>query len=531
MFMGRLSTLLVGTMFLIGANTAVVKEDKNFWHSEGLKDIRASLEKERIEGQAKNVILFVGDGMGVITHTLARIYKGQKEGKTGEEGKLFWENFPYSGLIKTYNTDYQVADSAGTATALLTGVKTSLGVVGVDSSIEKSSVCDGDKLKRGTVDSIKDWAHMSKKDVGVVTTTRLTHATPASLYAHSPNRNWEADTDQPANSQECPDIARQLVSSLEAGQLAFALGGGKTKFRSKANGGSRNDEDLVNYLRSKGIEVVFNTGELRKWNYKTQMLGLFSDSHTSYETQRNKNSDGSPSLTEMTRQALNRLRMSENGYFLLVEGGRIDHAHHENKAKLALEETLELDRAVQAALEMVDPKDTLIMVTADHSHAVTLSGYPKRGNPVLGTVYDLEHPEEWSYMWTKENQSQPYQSISYANGPGFLNHFDPVTRDWRNISQMDVNDDEYQQPATFFLPYETHGGEDVVVYARGPQAHHVTGLHEQSFLGVLMGYAGCFNRPRFGCPPAIATSPANRIGGVGLEVLVLLLAVLGMKAF
>merc|ERR1719222_416112 len=143
-----------------------------------------------------------------------------------------------------------------------------------------------------------------------------------------------------------------------------------------------------------------------------------------YEAQRNTKGSGQPSLEEMTRQALNALTKHQEGYFLMVEAGRIDHAHHTNQAKLALEETLQLEKAVQVAKDMTSELDTLIMVTADHSHAVTMSGYPKRGNDVLGYVYDTEDMENHRFMMDKENKTQPYQTISYANGPGFNQHFD-----------------------------------------------------------------------------------------------------------
>lgn len=103
--------------------------------------------------KAKNVILFIGDGMGVQTHTAARIYKGQKGGKSGEESILEWEKFPFSGQSKTYNTDYQVPDSAGTATALFTGVKTRMSVLGID-GIPKFNTCDPELLERSKLKNL-----------------------------------------------------------------------------------------------------------------------------------------------------------------------------------------------------------------------------------------------------------------------------------------------------------------------------------------------------------------------------------------
>jgi len=334
---------------------------------------------------------------------------------------------------------------------------------------------------------------------------RITHATPGALYAHTTDRNWEADINIPEDKKQCKDIASQLVTQLLEGNLGVAMGGGLRNFRTKKNGGLREDQDLVDYLKSKNIKVATNTGELKEWDYKPPLVGLFGMAHMDYEAKRNKTYQGQPSLEEMTRQALTKLKMSKEGFFLLVEAGRIDHGHHDNKAKMALEETVMLDKTVAAVLDLVDVKDTLLMVTADHSHAVTMSGYPVRGNNILGVVKPNEYTKEY-VVTTLDNKKQPYQTISYANGPGFWEHFDNNTNFWRNISEMQIYDNDYRQPAMFDLPDETHGGEDVAVYARGPQAHHVTGLHEQGYLAVLLGYAGCLNNRKFGCPTATSSS-------------------------
>ena len=128
---------------------------------------------------------------------------------------------------------------------------------------------------------------------------------------------------------------------------------------------------------------------------------------------------GQPSLSEMTRAALTSLIKNPNGFFLMVEGGLIVVAHHLNNAMRALEETLELERAIKVALDMFDIKETLIFVTADHSHALTINGYPQRGNPILGYVYNKARNH---VMIQPYGFSSPYTTLSYANGPGFEHH-------------------------------------------------------------------------------------------------------------
>jgi len=463
-----------------------------------MEDLKRTLTAKRYEGAAKNIIFFVGDGMGVATHTMARIYKGQKKGNSGEEESLVWETFPSTGIMKTYNTDHQVADSAGSATAMFSGVKTRLGMLGLDNKA-RFNVCDTAAIEVASVKSMADWAVENGKDVGVVTTTRVTHATPGAMYAHTPHRDWETDSAVPVGSEACEDIATQLINSMESGKIKVVFGGGRAGFRTVENGGNRLGNDLLSKWKEDGGGYIETTGELQDLDYKSKdkVLGLFSDSHMDYEVDRDTTRGGQPSLAEMTFGAIKKLQEEKKGFLLMVEGGRIDHGHHENKAKMAMEETLALEKAVETALEMTDRDDTLIIVTADHSHAVTMSGYPERGNPILGLVKNLE---TGYYVTGQDNQPQPYTTISYANGPGFNFHFNKSTGFWRNLENEDFMSNSFQQMATFALPDETHGGEDVTAYAIGPQAHLVNGVHEQSYLAHVVAYAGCLRTQTLGCP-------------------------------
>ena len=149
----------------------------------------------------------------------------------------------------------------------------------------------------------------------------------------------------------------------------------------------------------------------------------------------------------------------------MVEGARIDMAHHHNFAKRAMEETLALEQAVETALEMTNRTETLVIVTADHSHSVTINGYPVRGNPITGLVYGPMA----GFIKTPNNLSQPYTAISYANGPGYYDHFDNKTGFWRNLTGVNTSADNFRPMAMAPVmdDYETHGGEDVSVYAIG----------------------------------------------------------------
>ena len=197
-------------------------------------------------GAATNVILFIGDGMGISTITAARIYDGQSRGETGEENVLSFERFPNVALVKTYNTNQQVPDSAGTATAMHTGVKTKAGVIGIGPDVARRDCVAARDVELRT---IADEARARGKQYGIVTTTRVTHATPATVYAHLPERDWEADTYLTDENMAagCVDIARQFVELPADLAPAITLGGGWREFRAGDAGGKRrtDGEDLI----------------------------------------------------------------------------------------------------------------------------------------------------------------------------------------------------------------------------------------------------------------------------------------------
>merc|ERR1719244_2088352 len=203
-------------------------EDKNFWLEKGDKELDEALSLTPNTNIAKNIIIFIGDGMSLPTVTAARVYKGQKAGSLeGSSASLSWESFPYVGLSKTYNSDYMVSDSASTAFAMYSGVKTAGYTMGYDNTIVNMKL---DSVENATeVDTILHWAQAAGKKTGFVTTTRLSHATPAALYSKTVNRFWEGDQDikkaiernetreQEVADNNVKDISRRLVES-EAGK-------------------------------------------------------------------------------------------------------------------------------------------------------------------------------------------------------------------------------------------------------------------------------------------------------------------------
>jgi alkaline phosphatase len=483
------------------------------WYEAGNDFIRQAKRLRENEHKAKNVILFVGDGMGVSTVVAARILQGQLNGKPGEENRLSFEKFPYLGLSKTYSWDQQTSDSAPTMTAMVTGYKAREGMLSVNHLTARGE-CNAAVTAANSLTTILELAAKSGRDTGVVSTARITHATPAATYSHTAVRDWEADSNQPAGCG-VKDIAKQLieVSPDVRKSLKVVLGGGRTYFLPKTmtdpeNGavGRRNDgRDLTAEwvsTRGFGAKYVWNkAGFDAAQAYNTRYLfGLFENSHMQYEADRTTALEiaGEPSLTEMTQKSIEMLRGNRKGFFLHVEAGRIDHAHHAGHAARALVDAIELSNAVKKAYEMTDPDDTLILVTADHSHVFTIAGYPHRGNNILGlvksvpavdgnpTTLDLDQP-----VPAGSRTGLPYTTLSYGSGPGWR-----ATRpDLTAINTAGIN---FLQEATVPLGAETHAGEDVPIYASGPMAHLVHGSMEQNWIFHVMREAIDFDTHQAG---------------------------------
>ncbi|MBL4681276.1 MAG: alkaline phosphatase [Pseudomonadales bacterium] len=405
--------------------------------------------------KAKNVILFIGDGMSLATVTASRIYQGQLQGNPGEENLLSFEYFPEIALVKTYAVDKQVSDSASTATALLSGVKTRFYTLGTD---ESNTV---ENCGKGHLKSLLELAEEHGLATGAVSTARLTHATPAATYAHVSIREFESD------AKGCADIAEQLIEFSYGDGLEVALGGGSKMFLPTSDGGLRTDgRNLIEEWKNRfGDDAFVSDTKSLKISNSNHLLGLFSEDHMSFTEHRDKQGFGEPSLTEMTEKAIEIVKQNDKGFFLMIESGRIDHGHHAGIAKLALEETVEFSEAIKRAQELVGP-DTLIVVTADHSHTMSFGGYPKRGENILGIA-------------GLDSHGLPYTTLNYANGRGYKEKRD-------DLSKIDTTADGYLQAAAIPLPIETHGGDDVPVYAIGPGSQWFSGVMEQNVIFHLM---------------------------------------------
>ena len=493
-------SLLVFAQLLFVANAGLIKDandnngdwsgdiDRAKWMKVAENNLEKVLSKKLNNQIGKNMILFLGDGMGISTVTAGRIRKGQQKGNTGEEEKTYMESLDDLALSKTYNIDAQTADSAGTATAYLTGVKSRIGVIGVD-----GTGVDCASSEKAKLESIIKWAHDAGKSTGIVTTARVTHATPAAGYAGIFNRDMESWDNKNFNETDynngCRDIASQFVENAAWINLVFA--GGRMKFLPKDEGGDRMDgKNLVNQWTDKmnktknKFKYLSTYDEFQKLkpseNYQ-YILGLMSMSHMQYEDERiAKDPIEEPSIIEMTEKAIQILSRNPKGFFLLVEGGKIDLAHHDSVAKNALDDFVVFDNAIGKAKNITSSSETLITVTADHSHVFTMGGYAFRGNSILGVV-------QGKFVNVSELKLT-FSSLLYGNGPGFYNLTQIRST---NLTSDQTSKDNYKQESAIPLSQETHGGEDVAIFSSGPMSYLFDGTVEQNYIAHVMAYSTC----------------------------------------
>ncbi|MEM5582853.1 alkaline phosphatase [Roseibium sp. AS2] len=467
-------------------------QQNNAWFTAAQAELDAKAAVQPNTNKAKNVIILISDGNGVGTNYATRLFDGQQNGNFGDEHVLPHEKFPFLALAKTYNVNAQTPDSAGTGTAMHSGVKTKAGVIGVDETLNRG---DCSQVEGATVANASEIYTGMGKSVGVVSTARLTHATPASAYAHSADRNFEDNSGLP-DGCAVPDIASQLIEAVKAGRVDVALGGGRRHFLPKevkgeeGKGGKRTDgKNLIEDAKAAGIQYVYDDGTFgaARFDGSAPVLGLFEASHMQYEADRS----GEPSLAEMTEAAIKALQGNENGFFLTVEAGRVDHANHAGNLARVVRDGVAFAEAVARADELTDDSDTLIIVTADHEHAIAFSGYAGRGSDILGLSMKID--PAGTKALNEPNMAQdgkPYTTVTYLNGGGSILTED---QDWTGtrptVSQEEATDLDYVQQALIPLSSETHSGEDVAIYAKGPFAHLIGGTVEQNYIFHVMHHA------------------------------------------
>ncbi|KAM7541639.1 hypothetical protein Aperf_G00000022339 [Anoplocephala perfoliata] len=437
---------------------------------------------------AKNVILFLGDGMGLPTVSAGRFFKAEVEGRIGDANPVLdFEDWPFHTLCRTYDLHTVVTDSASSATAYLGGTKTTTGILGLTGAVRPKECRKYSEEEM--VESVLAAAVHAGKATGIVTTARITHASPAGAYAHAASRYWESDrgmsSDCDKKADRPLDIARQLVE--ENPNINVMIGGGSRNFYPKGAGGNRKDgrflaNDWLAHMQSLGrrAKLVNSSREFTKTNFTEvdYLLGILDYSHMPYEADREREE---ASLTNMTTVAIEILSRQPNGFFLFVEGARIDHAHHDNLGKKALLDMLAFEEAIREGTNMVDLTETLVIVTADHSHSFHLVGQPSRSTSLL----DLD--KTYGSLTLDEKGLTP---LVYSSGPTGATNTSRVDLTSPQVV-ANLHDKNFAQPTFVPLPWSTHGGEDVGLYAIGIFSHLFHSTVDNTFVAQAMKYAMC----------------------------------------
>ncbi|MGL6100170.1 MAG: alkaline phosphatase [Fusobacteriaceae bacterium] len=389
-------------------------------------------------GFAKNVIFLIPDGSSSTVSTLARaVYN---------DGESLNIDALASGMVKTYNSDTFIADSAPAGTALATGWKTQDKLIGVKpkAAILKGArvPLPGDELSPAA--SVLEAAKLNGKAVGIVVTSEVLHATPADFTSHSIHRN------------NYSVIGEQQVHQ----NLNVVFGGGKSYLKkdvaTNANSKKRTDgEDMLESLKSNGYKIIETLDEMKTLN-KDFVWGLFAEKDIPYDLDRDKNTV--PSLAQMTEKAIELLSKDEDGFFLMVEGSKVDWAGHANNPVAITSEFMAFDKAVGVALEYAKKNsDTLVVVVTDHG-----TGGISIGNLATSSNY----PELPVHVFTKDMKKAKFTEVLTAEKILENKNIAKVTA--KDMLGLDLTDEELK---AINKAEKTSGIESILGKAMSERAH------------------------------------------------------------
>lgn len=418
--------------------------------------------------QPKYVFLLIGDGMGIAQKQLAKYYVQQSTGQ--REYVMAMEKFPVTGVNTTHSSNSLITDSAAAGTALATGTKTNNNII--------SKLPNGKDLK-----TIAEAAKEKGMATGIITTTTITHATPAVFASHNISRN---------NEQE---IALDYLDS----DVDFFAGGGVSYFLPKSYNENGKDP-MGNALYSKRKDEINVLEELKNNNYKVfygeksanefndyqpkkdeKIFAAFTNSHLPYEIDRINQGKKIPSLAEMTKKAIDKLSLNQNGFFMMVEGGKIDHACHAHDPVAAVNDTLAFDEVVKTAYDFYTkyPEETLIVVTADHETAG------------LGIGFDQERPLKLEVLKEAKLTTDAFSSYNSKNGSieNFLKDnygLRDLSKDQQNRLQEAIKKNNYATIAAEIISEKAnidwttwgHSAVPVITYAIGVGEEEFTGTYD-----------------------------------------------------
>ncbi|MDI7743082.1 alkaline phosphatase [Lysinibacillus fusiformis] len=448
-----LSAALVGTLALSSLSFASVNV------------LAKEKEKEKKTEEAKNVIMLIMDGSSDNVSTIARWYKGES---------LALDNI-LTGAVRTYSAESAITDSAPAATALATGNKSNSGYVGVLPSLVNTpgveKVAEEDAFK--PVANVLEGAKISGRATGIISTSEIQHATPAGYSSHVTSRsNYD-------------DIGEQQVYQ----NIDVVLGGGTDSLNKTRKDG----DNLLTVLENKNYDFVTTRDDLLKSDSK-KIWGSFAPSSMAYELDREKTKPEEPSLAEMTEKAIDTLSADKDGFFLMVEGSKIDWAAHANDPIGMVTDFLEFDDAVAEALEFAEKDgETLVIAVTDHGNSgITLGNINTNSTydttPVSAYIDPLKEATmtvEGALSLLKKDKSN---LVEVAESYGLKN----LTADELKKLQASENLSAtlvqlLSARANIGFTTGGHTGDDVTLYSYGPS--HPTGLVENTDLAHTMASA------------------------------------------
>lgn len=411
-----------------------------------VNDLIDAINRPLIYKKPKNVILIVNDGAGLEVNYAARLWQSEKAAKSGsfngqmESYVTNLDKMPYTMTIKTHTIDQQTTDSGGATTAMFSGVKGQAGTINIKPNVALKS-CTLPNSPDAVTPLSRLIKNKGRRKVGIVSNTRITHATPAGIYAVSGHRNWENDQDVGTGGKETscnvPSIAKQLEDQLASKTIDVAMSGGKELLQqtSLAEGTFGTNFKFVNqgaefaavdWSQPLSESVFFmggrnlTSGERSVTNFGGGM---------SFETERPASE---PSFKDMTLAAVKQLKAkvdadpSSDGYFLMAESGLIDWVLHANHIQRSLNEMEVMDETI-AAIKALAGDDTLIIVSADHSQGLSFAGYAGSGSSIVGysqtSCTGAEPTPDWNKMEKTgcvyvDGSGRPVTTVTYAMGPG-----------------------------------------------------------------------------------------------------------------
>ena len=474
-------------------------------HADG-RDVRRKVSyqvvQERSQKKAKNVVLFVGDGMSMQAKEVARILsKGITEGKYND--LLAMETFPHMSLITTSGYDSLVTDSANSASAYNTGHKAVVNAMGSYENRTKD-VWDDPK-----VETIAEIVSRTKgMSYGMVSTAAVTDATPAALTAHTRKRG------------EQPGIASDFLH--RSAPPAVVLGGGLQYFLPKSASGSKRKDDvnLVQEFKDAGYQFVMTGAELAQTSDDTPILGLFQMNHMNVYIDRAflpanpkvlKEFPDQPGLVEMTKKAISVLEKNPNGFYLMSEGASIDKQLHTMDWQRAAYDTIELDQAVKYVQDYskANGDNTLIIVVADHAHGISITGTYSENDGKTGREAVRTYGEAgWPTFVDANNDGYPDNpdadvtlAVQYANAPDHYENYRfqnaptaPAVAD--RDGKVHANPKrapegarlvEGNLPTTEGEVSEVHSADDIILMAYGPGSEYFNGVMDNTevFFGIM----------------------------------------------